>query len=81
MSVDVNFINWGHFDLSPYGGSNFTTELVLDESGSLALLAIAGMGVFLWATPTAKDSVDLGMASGGMAELVARSANRQKSGR
>lgn len=47
LPVDINFINWGHFDLSPYGGSNFTTELVLDdviinavpEPGTLMLLA------------------------------------------
>jgi hypothetical protein len=47
LPVDINFINWGHFDLSPYGGSNFTTELVLDdviinavpEPGTLTLLA------------------------------------------
>ena len=31
LPVDINFINWGHFDLSAYGGSNFTTELVLDD--------------------------------------------------
>jgi hypothetical protein len=54
LPVDINFINWGHFDLSPYGGSNFTTELVLDdviinavpEPGNLALLAMAGMGLY-----------------------------------
>jgi len=47
LPVDINFINWGHFDLSPYGGSNFTTELVLadviinavPEPGTLTLLA------------------------------------------
>jgi len=51
LPVDINFINWGHFDLSAYGGSNFTTELVLDdviinavpEPGTLTLLAMAGM--------------------------------------
>jgi hypothetical protein len=51
LPVDVSFINWGHFDLSPYGGSNFTTELVLDdviinvvpEPGTLMLVA-AGLG-------------------------------------
>jgi len=50
LPVDINFINWGHFDLSPYGGSNFTTELVLDdvivnavpEPGTLTLL-VAGL--------------------------------------
>jgi hypothetical protein len=49
LPVDINFINWGHFDLSPYGGSNFTTELVLDdviinavpEPSTLTLLAAA----------------------------------------
>ncbi len=53
LPVDINFINWGHFDLSPYGGSNFTTELVLDdviinavpEPGSLVLLAVAALGL------------------------------------
>lgn len=29
--VTINFINWGHFDLSPFGGSSFTTELMLDD--------------------------------------------------
>lgn len=51
--VTINFINWGHFDLSPYGMSNFTTELVLDdviingvpEPGTFALLAISGLSV------------------------------------
>ena len=48
LPVDVKFINFGHFDLSAYGGSNFTTELILDdviingvpEPGSLVLLVI-----------------------------------------
>ena len=47
--VVINFINWGHFDLSAYGGSNFTTELVLDdviingvpEPATFTLLAIS----------------------------------------
>lgn len=29
--VTVEFINWGHFDLTAWGGSGFTTELVLDD--------------------------------------------------
>ena len=49
LPVDISFINWGHFDLSAYGGANFTTELVLDdviinavpEPGSAALLVVA----------------------------------------
>lgn len=53
LPVDIQFINWGHFDLSPFGGANFTTELVLDdviinavpEPGTLALGIVAG----LWA--------------------------------
>jgi hypothetical protein len=31
VPVTLEFINWGHFDLSFYGGTNFTTELVLDD--------------------------------------------------
>jgi len=52
LPVDLRFLNWGHFDLGPHGGANFTTELVLDdvivnavpEPGTLPLLA-AGLGV------------------------------------
>ena len=48
--VVINFINWGHFDLSPFGGANFTTELMLDdviinavpEPSALVLAALAG---------------------------------------
>jgi hypothetical protein len=29
--VKINFINYGHFDLSAYGMSNFTTELIMDD--------------------------------------------------
>jgi hypothetical protein len=51
LPVDINFINWGHFDLSAYAMSNFTTELVLDdviinpvpEPGTFALFALAGV--------------------------------------
>jgi len=53
LPVDINFINWGHYDLSRYGMSNFTTELVLDdvivnaapEPGTFALLAVGLGGV------------------------------------
>jgi hypothetical protein len=53
--VVINFINWGHFDLSPFGGANFTTELMLDdviinavpEPSALVLAALAGGCVFL----------------------------------
>lgn len=51
LPVNIKFINWGHFDLSPWGGANFTTELVLDdviinavpEPTSLALLAVSAI--------------------------------------
>jgi hypothetical protein len=51
LPVGVRFLDWGHFDLSPYALSSFTTELVLDdvivnavpEPGTLPLLA-AGLG-------------------------------------
>ncbi len=54
--VDINFINWGHFDLSAYGGSNFTTELVLDdviinavpEPASIVLAAFGFVGLAAW---------------------------------
>ena len=47
LPVDIRFINWGHYDLSAYGMSNFTTELILDdvvvnavpEPGSCGLVA------------------------------------------
>ena len=29
--VKIEFINYGHFDLSAYGMSNFTTELIMDD--------------------------------------------------
>lgn len=47
--VTVEFINWGHFDLTPWGGPGFTTELVLDDvivntyiptPGALALFGV-----------------------------------------
>ncbi len=47
--VTINFINWGHFDLSPFGGSSFTTELVLDH-------------VIINAVPEASRTVLVGVA-------------------
>ena len=51
--ITIEFVNWGHFDLSPWGGSPFTTELVLDdviinavpEPTSLSLLCLGGLAV------------------------------------
>jgi len=64
LPVTIEFTNWGHMDLSAFGGVNFTTELVLDdvvihanlsgvgavpEPSSLALLALAAIaGVIMW---------------------------------
>lgn len=31
LPVSVSFYNYGHCDLSPFGGASFTTELVLDD--------------------------------------------------
>ena len=53
--VVINFINWGHFDLTAYGMSNFTTELILDdviinhapEPASLTLLALGAAGALV----------------------------------
>lgn len=51
--ISIEFINWGHFDLTTWGGHPFTTELVLDdvmlnmipEPASLALLAFGGLAL------------------------------------
>ena len=53
LPVAVEFWNWGHFDLSPYGGSAFTSELVIDdvivntlpEPASMVLLGLAALFV------------------------------------
>jgi hypothetical protein len=55
LPVKINFINWGHFDLSAYGMSNFTTELILDdviinavpEPASFTLLTLAAVGLLV----------------------------------
>ncbi len=49
--VTVEFTNWGHFNLAPWGGPGFTTELVLDDvmvnmvpgPGAMGLLGAAMM--------------------------------------
>jgi hypothetical protein len=53
LPVTIEFINWGHFDLTPFGGANFTTELVLDHViinavPELGASALGGLG-FLFA--------------------------------
>lgn len=50
LPVTIEFINWGHFDLSPFGGTG-TTELVLDDviinavpgPGAAGLIGCAGL--------------------------------------
>lgn len=52
LPVEIEFINWGHMDLSPHGGLG-TTELVIDdvmvnmipEPTTLALLTLTGLAV------------------------------------
>jgi hypothetical protein len=51
VPITVTFWNWGHFDLSPFGGSSFTSELVIDdvivnpvpEPATLGLLSLGGL--------------------------------------
>ncbi len=51
VPISIEFINWGHFDLTAYGSHPFTTELVLDdvminaipEPASLLLLVLGGL--------------------------------------
>lgn len=53
LPITVEFWNWGHFDLSPFGGSVFTSELVIDdvivnalpEPASLAFLFLGGIAM------------------------------------
>ncbi len=53
LPVTVEFTNWGHFDLTPFGGPGFTTELVLDDvmvntvpaPGATGLALIGGLGL------------------------------------
>ncbi len=64
LPVDVNFINWGHFDLSPYGMSSFTTELVLDD-------------VIINAVPEPATWVMMGLGGAGVVAAVLRKRNRR----
>jgi hypothetical protein len=51
LPISVEFYNWGHFDLSMYGGPTFTSELVIDdvivnmvpEPATLGLLCLGGL--------------------------------------
>jgi len=51
LPIDIEFYNWGHFDLTAYGGLAFTTELVIDdvmintapEPASLGLVALGAL--------------------------------------
>ena len=51
LPITVEFWNWGHFDLSPWGGFVFTSELVLDdvivnavpEPASICMLVAGGL--------------------------------------
>src|SRR5439155_14796307 len=31
LPVNIKFLNWGHFDLTAWGGSNFSTEAIVDD--------------------------------------------------
>ena len=54
LPITVEFWNWGHFDLSPFGGPSFTSELVVDdvivnpvpEPTSIGLFAMGGVVAF-----------------------------------
>lgn len=43
--ITIEFVNWGHFDLLQWGGSAFTTELVLDDVIINAVPEPAGLGL------------------------------------
>jgi len=46
LPITIEFYNWGHFDLTPYGGSSMTTELVLDDVMIDAVPEPASLGLF-----------------------------------
>jgi hypothetical protein len=53
LPITIEFVNWGHFDLIPWGGVPFTSELVLDdvminavpEPATMGLLALGTLAV------------------------------------
>jgi hypothetical protein len=47
LPVTVNFLNWGHFDLSAHGGVSFTTEAVIDDVIVNAIVPEPALGGFI----------------------------------